>query len=205
MVIAPRYDGWFDRPVIIPGSSIPMDRIGSYCAGQVIANRRDQAVMTIDMGGGYGGPIYEHLCGNFQDQRNLIKPYKGAAESLHRTKDRQCGFKNTRSEAYWRLREALDPDQEGGSPVALPPDQIMVADLTAPTFEHVSNKGGLAVKVEPKEKVVEKLGRSPDRGDAVVMAWFNGDTLANRKGGDWGKRGVKPIKVNRSHEAKRRR
>jgi hypothetical protein len=68
------------------------------------------------------------------------------------------------------FREALDPGQPGGSPIALPPDPKLVADLTAPTFEVTPN----GIKAEPKEKVCERLGRSTDRGDAVVMAWFEG-------------------------------
>ena len=68
------------------------------------------------------------------------------------------------------FREALDPGQPGGSPVALPPDPKLLADLTAPTFEPTPN----GIKAEPKEKVCERLGRSTDRGDAVVMSWFHG-------------------------------
>jgi hypothetical protein len=45
-----------------------------------------------------------------------------------------------------------------------------MADLTAPTFEPLA--GG--IKIESKEDVCERLGRSTDFGDAVVMAWFEG-------------------------------
>jgi hypothetical protein len=44
--------------------------------------------------------------------------YKGAAATTKRTKDGKFGFTNTRSAAYWGMREALDPDQPGGSEVA---------------------------------------------------------------------------------------
>jgi hypothetical protein len=30
------------------------------------------------------------------------------------------------------------------------------------------------IQVEPKKDVVKRLGRSPDKGDAVVMAWYSG-------------------------------
>jgi hypothetical protein len=62
----------------------------------------------------------------------------------------------------------LDPGQPGGSPIALPPDDAeLVADLTAPTFEVVPN----GIKVESKQDVCERLGRSTDKGDAVQLAW----------------------------------
>jgi hypothetical protein len=52
----------------------------------------------------------------------------------------------------------------------LPPDPLLLADLTAPTFE-ITSRG---IKVETKEEVIKRLGRSPDRGDAVVMANIEG-------------------------------
>jgi hypothetical protein len=30
------------------------------------------------------------------------------------------------------------------------------------------------IKLEPKDKVMARIGRSPDRGDAVVMSFFEG-------------------------------
>lgn len=169
-VMAPRYDGWFGQLIIVPGAEIPQDKIGTHCAGLVVSQRRDECPVTIDLGGGYGGSTYEHLKAN----GIKIEGHKGAAESTGRTKDKQMGFKNKRAEVIWRFREALDPEQEGGSPISLPPSQRLLADLTAPTFEHVSHKGGMAIKIETKEEVCKRLGRSTDEGDAVVMSWSNG-------------------------------
>ena len=179
MVISRRYDGWFAEIVEIPGKLIPAERAGTFCAGQVLSYRRDGAHVVVDMGGGYGGGIYEHL----RTVPVECTAHKGAASSTHRTKDRQKRFANTRSEVIWRFREALDPDQPGGSPISLPPDPMLVADLTAPTFEDVSMAGGMAIKVEPKEAVCTRLGRSTDRGDAVVMAWSGGLRTPQLKGG----------------------
>ena len=167
MIIAPRYDGWFSSLVDVPGKDIPLDNMGKYCAGVIVTHRRHEATIILDMGGGYGGPTFEHLRDNSID----VLAYKGAEKSLHRTADRQLGFYNKRSQVIWQFREALDPNQDGGSPIALPVDPTLMADLTAPTFEVVSR----GIKVEAKEEIVKRLGRSPDRGDAVVMAWFGGD------------------------------
>ncbi len=166
MIIAPRHDGWFAELTEVPGKDIPMDRSGSYCAGVVIGYRRDKALVVVDMGGGYGGPMYEHLVGNEVETR----AYKGAEASTRRSADGKLTFTNKRSAALWYFREALDPGQPGGSPIALPPDPRLVADLTAPTFEVTPN----GIKAETKEKVCDRLGRSTDRGDAVVMSWFEG-------------------------------
>jgi hypothetical protein len=166
MVLARRYDGWFSELIRVPGKEIPMERAGAHCGGIVVSYRRNNALVVIDMGGGYGGPMYEHLHGNSVE----VKAYKGAETSNRRSSDGKLHFTNKRTAAYWGMREALDPGQPGGSPIALPPDQQLLADLTAPTFEITPN----GIKAEPKDKVCARLGRSTDAGDAVVMSWHEG-------------------------------
>jgi hypothetical protein len=166
MTIARRHDGWFAPVIEIPGKEIPIDRSGSFAAGIVVSHRTDNALVVIDMGGGFGGPMYEHLVANKVE----CKIYKGAEASTRRSNDKKLRFTNKRSAALWAFREALDPGQPGGSPIALPPDPGLVADLTAPTFEVTPN----GIKAETKESVCDRLGRSTDKGDAVVMAWFEG-------------------------------
>lgn len=164
-VLAPRYDGYYPELIATPGKLTPL---GSDVAGLVVARRRDDAKVIIDMGGGYGGGPYEHLIDNIG--RDAVVAYKGAESTSKRTADQKLSFINVRSMAYWRFREALDPDQVQGSPIALPPDQKLVADLTAPRFK-IGSRG---IQITPKEELVAILGRSPDRGDAVVMAWHDG-------------------------------
>ena len=96
--------------------------------------------------------------------------YRGAERSTARAKDRLLGFSNKRSATWWLFREALDPDQVGGSAVALPPDTTQLADLASVRFTPTTVAGKLVIKAEPKVDLVSRLGRSPDRGDAVVMA-----------------------------------
>jgi hypothetical protein len=169
MVLAPRHDGWFAPQIEVQGKDIPMERVGAYCSGIIVSYRRDSALIVVDMGGGYGGPIYEHLTGNHVE----CKRYKGAEASVRRSRDGKMRFTNTRTAALWTFREALDPGQPGGSPIALPPNPKLVADLTAPSYEVTPN----GIKAEPKDKVMERLGRSTNDGDAVVMAWYEGPRL----------------------------
>lgn len=162
-VLAPRHDGWFAPLIKVAGAQTPD---GPSVAGLIMTNRRHGAEVIIDMGGGYGGSARDHLIANG------IKayPYKGAKKSERMTKDRQMGFSNTRSEAYWRFREALDPSEYQGSPIALPNDKRLLAGLRAPTFKLVSNK----IQITPKVELTKNLGFSPDEADAVVMSWFRG-------------------------------
>lgn len=172
MVIAMRHDGWFAPIVVIPGKDIPPTRPGKYGAGMVISHRRDQAIVVVDMGGGYGGPIYETL------HENSIEavPHKGAEESVRRTKDGQLRFTNKRTEILWKFREALDPAQPNGSHIALPPDPELFAELVAVRFEFTKLHGQMAIAAERKEDVVKRLGRSTNKGDAVVQAYSAGPT-----------------------------
>ena len=162
-VIQCRYDTWFAPPIVIPGKDTPL---GSDVAAAVVKHRRDGAVVEIDMGGGYGGGPYEHL----QANGIPVHGFKGAASATGRTKDRLLGFVNLRAQAGWKLREALDPDQDGGSPVALPADKDLFAELVAQRYE-ATPKG---LKLVDKDKISEILGRSPDRADALMMCWYAG-------------------------------
>lgn len=168
-VLAIRHDGWYAPMIVIPGSATPLG--GPNIAGIVVSKRRDSCTVVIDCGGGYGGPVYEHLKENGIE----VLAYKGAEGSVRRTEDKKLGFYNKRAEAYWRFREALDPNQPQGSTIMLPSDPILLSDLVAPTYEG----GAHGIKMESKEDLTVRLGRSPDRGDAVVMAWIAGDKISS--------------------------
>lgn len=101
-----------------------------------------------------------------------VVAHLGVDKSIRKTEGagKKLGFYNKRAEIIWRFREALDPGQDGGSPIALPDDQMLVSDLTATHWELTP----AGIKVTPKKDVVKLLGRSPDRGDAVQMAWSAG-------------------------------
>ncbi|MFH8577137.1 hypothetical protein [Streptomyces zaomyceticus] len=114
---------------------------------------------------GVGGGVVDRL----RELRVPVLAYTGAAKTKQRTRDGEWGFTNVRSAAYWRLRELLDP--AFGAELALPPDDLLLSDLTTPTWD-VTTGVPPKIQVERKEDVVARLGRSPDRGDAVVMAMW---------------------------------
>ncbi len=198
-VIAQRYDDWFPELVAVPGAETPG---GRDVAGKVLALRHDGAKVVVDLGGGWGGDALAHMVRNGVDAVG----YMGVKDSVRRTRDNQLKFVNVRTEAYWQLREALDPSNIGGATMALPPDKELMADLTAPTFETKSGKGGMVIHLEPKDKLVKRLGRSPDKGDAVVMCWWAGAKAAS-DAQMW--RQASPMnrapKVVFGHQARRRR
>lgn len=195
-VLAPRWDAWFGPLVTVPGKDTPD---GPTVAGLVLQHRRNNATVILDMGGGWGGSTFDHL-----KQNNIeCSRYVGSAATSIRTSDQTLGFVNVRTAAYWRFREALDPSQDGGSPIALPPDPELLADLTATTFD-VTPRG---IRMQSKEDIVLLLGRSPDKGDAVVMSWWGGPKL--RTHGEIWRRAARDatagrLRVNLGHVAARR-
>jgi hypothetical protein len=95
--------------------------------------------------------------------------YVGSGKTPIRDRSGKYGFTNTRSAAYYHLRELLDPAYEPR--LMLPPDDLMISDLTTPTWT-ITTGSPPKIQVEVKEKVMERLGRSPDRGDSVAMAMW---------------------------------
>ena len=163
-VLSPRYGLWFDNLTLIPGRLTPD---GPSVVGLVVQHLRDGACVNLDAIG-VGSSVQDHI-----KQANLDHvPINSSKKSERATKDGNFGFLNKRAEMWWALREALDPDY--GINIALPPDAALQADLTTPRYE-VRNGEPPKICVESKADIKKRLGRSPDKGDAVVYAWAAGD------------------------------
>jgi hypothetical protein len=185
-----RYGGWY-APLISAQGEETAD--GSATAATVVRYRRDNAPVVVDVGGGYGGAVLLRM----KDNGVASVRFNGSEQSLRSTKDGALKFANKRAEAWWRFREELDPDQEGGSAIALPPDAELRSDLAAPTWE-LTPRG---IKLESKEDIKKRLGRSPGKGDAVVMCLSEGTRAQKRVLAAGGQR----PKVLLGHTAVRRR
>lgn len=169
-ILAPRYLGWFAPLEVVKDVT---SSEGTAVAAAIFKTRRNNAPVVIDMGGGFGGAPALLM----RENAVPVRRFNGAERSTAKAQDGSgLSFINRRAEVWWRFREALDPSQEGGSIVQLPDDPELRADLTAPHFE-ITSRG---VQIESKDDIRKRIGRSPDRGDAVVMAWAEGEkALAN--------------------------
>ena len=164
-VLSSRYDYWFSPLIRIEGKLTPT---GRDVAGHIIKHRTHSALVVLDMGGGYGGGAWECLVDNI-GKANL-SAYNGANSGVGRSRDKTLAYSNKRAQAYWQMREALDPSQLGGSPICLPDDRELLADLCSATFK-ITPRG---IQIESKDDIKKRIGRSPDAGDAVVMCWVEG-------------------------------
>ncbi len=172
--LAKRYDNWFDEVKSWPGVIAKDGAIVAELARQEI-DKEVPGYINIDVAG-IGSSVYDHTKVLYEN----VRPFNGAEKSEYRDKSGKLKMRNKRAEMYWRMRDALDP--KDGDDLALPPDTELLADLCSARYE-VSAAG---VKVEDKEEIKERIGRSPDIGEAVMMAnasagvdWQNADNLGH--------------------------
>jgi hypothetical protein len=128
-------------------------------AGLVIAAKRDGAPIHIDVIG-VGSSPYDFL----KEANQQVIGVNGSETATMRDQSGRFGFKNVRSQDWWKMREALDPANNTG--IALPPDKRLLADLTAPKWK----LSGQTLQVESREEIIKRIGRSPDRGTAYIFA-----------------------------------
>jgi hypothetical protein len=167
-VLAKRYGGWYAELVRKPGSET---KTGIEVAQMVVAERTGRIPVIIDAGGGWGSDAASRL----GLQGIPVVSFLGQNPSMGASRNGAYKFFNKRAEAWWRMREELDPEQDFGSAVCLPPGAQIKADLAAPTWELHPTRG---IKVEDKAEIKKRLGRSPDDGDAIVLCLSEGAKAA---------------------------
>jgi hypothetical protein len=162
-IIARRHGAWYDKAISFPGAETPD---GAITAGLILSNTRDAAPIHVDIIG-VGGSVYDHLKEN---DIQVLGINNASNEGLEGEHDRASGmlkFRNMRAFLMWRFREALDPKND--EKLALPPDSELKADLCAPRWKLTAS----GILVEDKEEIKKRIGRSPDKGDAYILASIN--------------------------------
>lgn len=140
--------------------------------GILKANPGARAIVDTD---GLGAGVTDRL----REQGYEVVAFHAGSKSGRRDRSGELGFLNLRAEAWWSFREALDPAFE--SKIELPPDDILIGDLTTPHWTITSSS---RVQIEGKQEIRRRLGRSPDRADAVVQAFWTPRTHRRARMGD---------------------
>jgi hypothetical protein len=125
----------------------------------------DETTAIVDVIG-VGGGVVDRL----RELNQPVVAFNGSGSARGLTDSTgKIGFVNMRAAAWWRLRELLDPSK--GSTIMLPDSEMLKTDLTSPRWKMMS---GGKIQIESKDDIRKRLGRSPDEGDAVVMAhWLD--------------------------------
>jgi hypothetical protein len=136
--------------------------VKSLCAGKKV---------HIEMDGGLGASVYAIL--KEQEIKGLV-PITVGASTHWRDRSGEISFLNVRAAMWWNMRELLDPTYN--SQIMLPPLEQLTLDLSTPHSEMMKDA---TRKIESKDSIAKKIGRSTDYGDAVCLAFWG----ANRGGG----------------------
>lgn len=123
----------------------------------------DRATAIVDVIG-IGAGVVDRL----RELGMRVQPFNAAKRSRRRDISGELGFVNTRAAAWYNLREQLDPSR--GATLCLPDSEDLLADLSAPHQGEIMSGG--KIKVESKDDIKKRLGRSTDFGDAVVQAFW---------------------------------
>jgi hypothetical protein len=154
-----------------PGISIPDGPTAAAKVHQSL-NGRSVDIVNVDVIG-YGAASFDSLVGMGYN----AKPINVSVGSEYKDKSGKLRCKDLRTELVWRMRDALDPEND--SKICLPDDPEIAADLCVYTYKPMA--GGV-VTIKSKEDMKKEIGRSPDIGDGLLLANYQTDaTVATRQ------------------------
>ena len=138
-------------------------RVGVRIATREIFERN----VGVDVGGGYGGGTADKL----KELGFYIFEFNGGAKAVQKIDETLLDesdeaireatmFRNLRAQAHWRLAMDFQLDR-----IAIPDDAELHEELRSLRWEPKLGK----VVVEEKKMIAARLGRSPDKADALVI------------------------------------
>jgi hypothetical protein len=170
-VLTPVYSNYFGVQRVYAGSETPDgDIVAKHVVsalglnpehvdhGVIFGNRTPLGIDII----GVGASVYDTLHRNRFNAMDI--DFRRGAGTTDRSG--KLHFANVRAAAYWAFREALDPDY--GEGLCLPPTRELLVDLTAAHW----SVGPRGIILEPKDKIADRIGRSPDWGDSAILGWW---------------------------------
>lgn len=142
-----------------------------------VVRHTEATVVKVDFGGiGFGvvGSLRRRLAAE------VAHPVAVRAVTFGASAKDPTRFVNVRAEMHWEAREALRDERwflgALGSDDRPLLDERAVADLTEPRWREDRNG---RVKIEEKDEIRKRLGRSPDDGDAIVLAFYDPPALVD--------------------------
>lgn len=140
-------------------------------AGWIISKRRQypQMVVSIDTIG-EGAGVFSR-CIELDDKRYIIScKYSESAKRFDRDLSDITGqykFTNMRAYLFWSVRDWLNPKNNTGA--MLPPDKQFAEEASEIRWSFRSDG---KIQIETKEDIKKRLGRSPDKFDALANTFY---------------------------------
>lgn len=141
-----------------PYEAIGSDVYGPELAGKIAFMQQDHGIerVFVDNTGGYGSSVIDSLS---------MLPAVDVTPVVYNAKAQDKRYYNKRTEMWVRMRDWV---KKGG---CLPHDPQLLEELLMPRlFFH----GGI-FRLEAKEDIKKRLGRSPDRADALAQTFADVD------------------------------
>ena len=153
-----RYGGYVERFIVWSG----IDTLKTGDRAVLEYKSRDVSTANVDATG-IGAGVAPHM----QRGGCSAVPVKVASSPTEKTELGE--FYILRDQLWWACREWLRTDPGA----MLPPDEMLIEELTTPTYEVQGGK----IRVMKKETMRELLKRSPDRADALCLTFFTSGGL----------------------------
>lgn len=140
-------------------------------AGEITAMRRRHPKMIVSIDTiGEGAGVFSR-CLETDDGKYIIScKYSEGAKRYDRDLTDVTGqykFINMRAYLFWCVRDWLNPKNETGA--MLPPDSQLAEEASEIRWSFRSDG---KIIIEPKEDIKKRLGRSPDRFDALANTFY---------------------------------
>lgn len=169
MVAVPLHGATFAKHQVKPGSDV---RTGPDKFAFVMSVARDDPQFNVD-NNGYG----DDICSALESNEFNVKRIKASFAPTRKARDGR-EFENMRAQLVWSLREGLDP--VNGDNIALPPGRDILLELAS--FRELPREDmRKVIRIEPNEKIKERIGRSPDIAWGYFFAWAEPDEIARQE------------------------
>lgn len=171
-----RRKGCWVAPIIAHNSGGQADHM--QVAGTITTHRRQNPNLYVSIDTiGEGAGVYSR-CLELDDKPDFIiscKYSEGAKIANRELTDitGQYKFINMRAYLFWCVRDWLNPKNETGA--MLPPDQGLAEEASEIRWSFRSDG---KIIIEPKDDIKKRLGRSPDKFDALANTFY---PIATRK------------------------
>lgn len=141
-------------------------------AGQIISERRRHPKMLVSIDTiGEGAGVYSR-CSELDASPLIISCKYSEGAKQDNGKDLtditgQYKFLNMRAYLFWAVRDWLNPKNNTGA--MLPPDEQLAEEMTEIKWAFRSDG---KIQIESKEDIKKRLGRSPDKFDALANTFY---------------------------------
>lgn len=133
--------------------------------GEVVLKLNEWGIVRLKVEtDGQGAPVYDRLKELRREGAHSAEVVPVQMGSAARQSER---FLNLRAEIWWEIGREYSRLKKWDLTNC---DDETLAELTVSKYQVLDSKG--KIKIEPKDNIKARLGRSPDRADALLLAYY---------------------------------